>query len=225
MTLAQKLAALRKNAGLNMSELAEKVGVSRSLISKYEKGERMPGREVLILLSDFYGVSVDALLGTGVSQSVGFAKNGNIDSKKGDSFDYAKYGFLPIETKKIPFLGEVACGEPIFTEQGVESYIATGTEIQADFALRAKGDSMIGARIMDGDIVFVRSQPTVENGEIAVVLIGDEATLKRVFYYPAQQKLVLNAENPRFEPFVFIGAELETVKILGKAIAFQSDVV
>ena len=147
------------------------------------------------------------------------------NAKNVEPFDYTKYGFLPIETKKIPFLGEVACGEPIFTEQGVESYIATGTEIQADFALRAKGDSMIGARIMDGDIVFVRSQPTVENGEIAVVLIGDEATLKRVFYYPAQQKLVLNAENPRFEPFVFIGAELETVKVLGKAIAFQSDVV
>ena len=78
MTLAQKLAALRKNAGLNMSELAEKIGVSRSLISKYEKGERMPGREVLVLLSEFYGVSVDALLGTGASHSVEFEVNGDI---------------------------------------------------------------------------------------------------------------------------------------------------
>ena len=78
MTLAQKLAALRKNAGLNMSELAEKVGVSRSLISKYEKGERMPGREALVLLSEFYGVSIDALLGTGASHSVEFEVNGGI---------------------------------------------------------------------------------------------------------------------------------------------------
>lgn len=83
---------------------------------------------------------------------------------------------------------------------------------------------MINARIHDGDIVFVRSQDTVENGEIAVVIIEDEATLKRYFYYPDQSKLVLQAENPKYEPFVYCGLELQNVKVLGKAIAFQSDV-
>ena len=83
---------------------------------------------------------------------------------------------------------------------------------------------MINARIFAGDIVFVRQQDTVENGDIAVVLIEDEATLKRVFYYPEQSKLVLQAENSNYEPFVYIGEELQKVKILGKAIAFQSDV-
>ena len=83
---------------------------------------------------------------------------------------------------------------------------------------------MIGARILDGDIVFCRQQDMVENGEIAVVLINDEATLKRVYYYPEKKKLVLQAENPKYEPFVYVGEELDEIRILGKAIAFQSDV-
>ena len=83
---------------------------------------------------------------------------------------------------------------------------------------------MIGARIRDGDYVFVRAQDTVENGEIGVVIIGDEATLKRVYYYPEQQKLILLPENPAYEPLVFLGEELEEIKILGKAVAFRSTI-
>ena len=94
----------------------------------------------------------------------------------------------------------------------------------AFFCLKCKGDSMINARIYDGDIVFVRKQSMVNNGEVAVVLIEDEATLKRVFYYPDKAKLVLQAENPSFEPLVYIGEEIEQIRILGKAVAFQSDV-
>ena len=81
---------------------------------------------------------------------------------------------------------------------------------------------MIGARILDGDLVFIRSQSQVDNGEIAAVLIGDEATLKRIYYYPQQNRLMLNAENPAFAPLIYIGDELEQIKILGKAVAFQS---
>ena len=95
-------------------------------------------------------------------------------------------------------------------------------DIDADFCLRAKGESMIGARILDGDLIFIRSQPQVDNGEIAAVLIGDEATLKRIYYYPQQNRLMLNAENPAFAPLIYIGDELEQIKILGKAVAFQS---
>ena len=84
---------------------------------------------------------------------------------------------------------------------------------------------MIGARINDGDIVFCRSQSTVENGDVAVVIVGDEATLKRVYFYPEKKKLVLQSENPKYEPFVYVGEELADVHILGKAIAFQSDVI
>lgn len=131
---------------------------------------------------------------------------------------------LPISTQKIPFLGSVACGEPIYAEEDKESYIVLGTNVNADFCLRAQGDSMIGARIHDGDLVFVRKQEMVDNGEIAVVLIGDDVTLKRVYYYPESQKLMLQAENPSYAPFMFVGTELDQIRILGKAIAFQSDV-
>ena len=82
---------------------------------------------------------------------------------------------------------------------------------------------MINARIMDGDIVFIREQSMVDDGEIAAVVIEDEATLKRVYYYREENKLVLQAENPKYRPLVYSGAELDTIRILGKAVAFQSD--
>jgi repressor LexA len=84
---------------------------------------------------------------------------------------------------------------------------------------------MTGARIFDGDIVFIRSQNSVDNGEIAAVIINDEATLKRVYFYPNEEKLILSPENPRYAPLVYLGAELENIKILGKAVAFQSSIL
>ena len=131
---------------------------------------------------------------------------------------------MPIQVKRLPILGEIACGEPIYASEDHENYILAGSDIDADFCLRAKGESMINARIWDGDIVFIRAQQQVENGEIAAVIIGDEATLKRVYYYPQQNRLMLNAENPAFAPLIYIGDELRQIKILGKAVAFQSNV-
>ena len=129
---------------------------------------------------------------------------------------------FPIETHKIPLLGNISCGQPVFAEQDRESYIEAGTNIAADFCLRAKGESMIGARILNGDIVFVHKQPTVNNGEIAVVLIDDEATLKRVYF--EKNSVMLVAENPNYPPLIYTENDFHEVRILGKAIAFQSDV-
>ena len=131
---------------------------------------------------------------------------------------------MPISKRRVPLLGGIVCGEPAFAEEEFESYVAVGTNVHADYCLKAHGDSMIGARIMDGDIVFIRKQDMVENGEIAAVLIGDETTLKRVYYDPDNQVLSLVAENPRFKTLRYMGAELDQVRILGKAVAFQSDV-
>ena len=105
-----------------------------------------------------------------------------------------------------------------------ELYVEAGANIRADFCLKAKGDSMIGARIYDGDIVFIRKQEMVNNGEIAAVIIDDEATLKRVNYYPEKNLLILKAENSNYEDLVYTGEQLDHVIILGKAVAFQSDV-
>ena len=96
-------------------------------------------------------------------------------------------------------------------------------DINADFCLTAKGDSMINARIQDGDIVFIKEMPMVDNGEIAAVIIDDEATLKRVYYYPEKNKLVLQAENPKYEPWVYVNEELNEIRILGKAVYFMSN--
>ena len=121
-------------------------------------------------------------------------------------------------------IGTTACGKPITANEEKELYVEAGAEIEADFCLRAKGDSMIRARIYDGDIVFIRKQSMVDNGEIAAVVIDDEATLKRVNYYPEKNLLILKAENPDYEDLVYTGEQLDHIIILGKAVAFQSDV-
>lgn len=119
-------------------------------------------------------------------------------------------------------LGKIACGEPIFADEEHELYIDASDDIKADFCLTAKGDSMIGARIFDGDVVFIKEQPIVENGQIAAVIIGDEVTLKRWYYYQKQMKLVLQAENPKYEPLVYVNDELNNIRCLGRVISFMS---
>ena len=113
-------------------------------------------------MAEFFRVSTDYLLG-------------RTDSPAG--FD----NIFPVTKKRIPYLGEISCGKPVFAREEHDCYVAAGDDIEADFCLRATGDSMIGARILDGDLVFIKASPMVDNGEIAAVIIGDEATLKRVY--------------------------------------------
>lgn len=156
------------------------------------------------------------------------ADTSNIDGKPtiiAQSPDFVHYGNIyPIELKKFPLLGAVACGEPIYSPEDTDVYVMANADIKADFVLKARGDSMINARIYDGDIVFIKAQPVVELGEVAAVAIDNEVTLKRTYYYPNKGKLILNPENPAYEPMVFIGSELNSIRILGKAVAFQSTV-
>lgn len=124
------------------------------------------------------------------------------------------------EMRRIPLVGAIACGEPILAEENIEEYISIPKDLAGDFALTCKGDSMINARIFDGDIVYIRQQDTVENGEIAAVLIDGEATLKRFKKLP--DRIILEPENPLYDPLVFRGEEMNDVRILGKAVAFTS---
>ena len=126
------------------------------------------------------------------------------------------------EMRKIPLLGTIACGEPILATENIEDYVAIPKELPGDFALTCKGDSMINARIFDGDIVYIRQQNTIENGEIAAVLIDGEATLKRVRLF--DDHISLEPENPLYKPLVYWGEEMNLVRILGKAVAFTSAV-
>lgn len=126
------------------------------------------------------------------------------------------------EFRLVPLVGNIACGTPTLADENIEMYIKAAQNIPADFALRCKGDSMINARIFDGDVVFIHMQNDVENGEIAAVLIDTEATLKRVYKYSTH--IELRAENPTFSPLSFEGDELSNIRILGKAVAFISTV-
>ena len=121
---------------------------------------------------------------------------------------------------KVPLIGAIACGAPILADEHVEDYVDVPAHISADFALTCKGDSMINARIFDGDIVYIRQQETVDNGQIAAVLIDGEATLKRVRLF--DNHISLEPENPQYRPLVYWGEEMNAVRILGKAVAFTS---
>lgn len=128
---------------------------------------------------------------------------------------------LPMpQMRSVPLLGTIACGDPLLAQENIDGDVDLPEHIHADFALRCKGDSMINARIFDGDIVYIRQQPTVDDGEIAAVLIGEEATLKRVRLF--DDHIVLEPENPQYRPLVFWGGEMESIRILGKAVAFTS---
>lgn len=209
MTTYEKIQMLCRREGFAVSNIGDKVPgvkITRGAVSGWKKGA-VPSAAVIKAVADYFGVSVDYLLDNETTPNLSAIAN-----------------LFPIEKKKIPLLGDIACGKPIYADEDRESYVIAGTNVNADFCLRAKGDSMIGARILDGDIVFIQKADIVNNGEIAAVIIEDEVTLKRVYYYPESQKLVLNAENPKYEPLVYVDSELEQIHILGKAVAFQSDV-
>lgn len=213
MSLHDDIKQRRIELGLTMADVAQSVGVSEATISRWESGDiANMKRDKIVSLAKALHVSPSFIIGWDEPETEDIVSSNKYNN------------VFPIKTHKIPLLGDIACGEPIFASEDKESYVLAGTDIRADFCLRACGDSMINARIYDGDIVFIREQPMVEKGEIAAVIINDEATLKRVYYYPEQNKIILNPENPAYEPFVYVGEELNSIRILGKAIAFQSDV-
>lgn len=211
MTVGTVLRTLRENNKMTLEEVSKKLGIAKQTLYKYEIGiiTNIPLLKIEEL-AKIYNVSPSYITGWE-------------DEKKDNLSQYDN--IMPITTKKVPLLGQIACGKPIYANEDRESYIEAGTELKADFCLKATGDSMINARIFDGDIVFIRKQPTVENGEIAAVIIDDSATLKRVFYHPETDILELKAENPKYPVQTYTNEQLNEIKILGKAIAFQGDVV
>lgn len=132
-------------------------------------------------------------------------------------------GIYPVRKKSFPVLGKVACGEPIFAEEDHETSIMASANIDADFCLIAQGESMTGAHIDDGDIVFIRQMEVVPNGKIAVVLIEDEATLKYIEYRPEQASLILTPANPAFRTQIYTGEELNQIRVLGMAVVLQKN--
>lgn len=210
MDFGKRLSELRSELGLSQADLAKALGLAASTISMYEVGKREPDFETEEAIADYFNVDLNYLRG----------KQGQKVGRK-SIFDYENIMPLP-KTYKVPLIGDIACGSPILAEENINDYIEISEEIQADFCLRCHGDSMINARIFDGDIVFVRQQSDVDDGQIAVVIIEENATLKRVYHY--QNELQLRAENPTFPMIIKRGEELNEVCIQGLAVAFLSNV-
>lgn len=207
MDMQEKIKYLRKKYNLTLEDVAKKVGVSKSTVRKWELG----------LIANMRRDKI-AKLAKALHTTPAYLMGWNEEEM--DVFTIENIS--PIQKKSIPLLGEIACGEPIYADEQLGVFLEAGKDINADFCLIAKGDSMIGARIYNGDIVFIRKQEMVENGEIAAVLIEDEATLKRVYYDQQMGVLFLYPENPAFKTLRYTQDDLNKIHILGKAIAFQS---
>lgn len=213
-TIGSRIRNRREELGLSQDELGKRLGYkSHSSINKIELDQRNLTQSKIKAIAEALETTPAYIMGWDEPDQ-------KLDKENLKFFD----NLFPIETKKFPLIGNIACGKPILADEQFEAYIEAGANIKADFCLRAKGDSMIGARIYDGDIVFIRKQEMVDDGEIAAVLIDDEATLKRVYYDQESNVIQLFAENPQYKTMRFAGEELDHIRILGKAVALQTDI-
>lgn len=204
--MGNRIKKRRLALGMSQESLAFSVGYkSRASINKIELGKTDIGQSVIAKIANALGVEPGYLLGVDESEKTSLPP-----------------GCFPIRMNKVPLVRTIACGTPILAAENIEDHIDMPDDIHADFALRCKGNSMMGVKVQihDGDVVYIRKQNDVDNGTVAAVLIGDEATLKRV--YKQKDKLILQPENPDYSPMVYAGQELEEIRIIGKAVAFMS---
>ncbi len=208
---SSNLKQLLEERNVTQLELSKYMGVSNTTVCNYVNGLNMPRMDKIDKICQFFNISRNSLIG-----------DSDIN-KMAHMIDLTQYkNIIPIKTSKthIPLIGTIAAAKPILAEEHIEEYINLEKKIDADFALHVKGDSMINANIRDGDIVFIRKQPDVDDGEIAAVLIDDSATLKRVF--KIGDIIQLRAENSHYAPINL--DENSNVIILGKAVYRLSEI-
>lgn len=217
-TIANRIKQALKIRGIRQADLVEQTGIGKSSISTYISGAYEPKQRNIYKIAKALDVNEAWLMGQDVPMNR-------------EEYNSLPKNIFPIpKSHLIPVIGTIACGTPILAKENIEDYEPCPDYVSADFALHCKGDSMINARINDGDTVFIHKQPEVENGEIAVVEVFDgegcdeccEATLKR--FYRHGNTVTLNAENPKYPPFVFVGEEINNIKIIGKAVSFLSKI-
>lgn len=199
----------RKEIGFSAEKVAERLGVSPATIYRYEKG-------------DIEKVPVDSLAELAKILQTTPAYLMGWEDQPTPAPSPIPPGFSPMpEMVQVPLIGSIACGTPITAEQNIEQMVCVPSRWHATFTLTCKGQSM-EPRIHDGDLVAIRSQAEVENGEIAAVRIGEEATLKRVYLHPSF--IELRPENPAFESIILSREEMNSVTIEGKAIGLCRDI-
>ena len=206
MTTGERIKRRREELGLTVEEVAKRLNKHRATIYRYESDEigTLP-TDVLEPLAVVLNTTPAALLGWEVETIISNLRP------------------MP-KIVQVPRLGSIACGEPILAEQNIEGYDNVPNYVKCDFTLLCKGDSMIGARIYDGDIVCIKQQEEAQNGQIAAVLVDGEfeteATLKRVRLL--KDGIALWPENPAYEPWIFTGEDANKVHIIGIATHFIS---
>lgn len=199
-----------EQSGKNKKMISEEMNIPYTTLAEWANGNKFPRADGIEKLANYFKILKSDLL----------EEPGTTDDiYKDDIYKYENIIPIP-NTKKVPLVGTIPCGEPILAVENIECEVEMPENIHADFALRCKGDSMIDAHIYDGDIVYIRQQPIVDNGEIAAVLICEEATLKR--FYRNGDTVTLMPCNPKFNPFVYKGEQLNDMRILGKAVGFTS---
>ena len=206
VTLYDRIKSRRTELGLTVEELAHKMGYKdKSSISKIENGKADIPQSKIAAFADALQTTPAYLMGW--------------EEQPEPKKPTIPPGFEPMpKMKKIPLIGAIACGEPITAEQNIEKMVDVPENIRCDFSLTCHGDSMVDAGIHDKDVVYIRIQPEVENGEIAAVRIDGEATLKRVYYNTGT--LTLMPANPAYAPMIYTGPQLEEVHIEGKAVGW-----
>ena len=208
---ASRLSQALEVRGMKAADLSKKTKVAEGTISCYINGRYEAKQNRVQVLAESLNVNPAWIMGYDVpmeAERPAPAKKPTIPP-----------GFMPMpKMRKVPLIGAIACGDPITAEQNIEKLVDVPENIRCDFALRCKGDSMIGAGIHDGDAVYINIQPEVENGEIAAVRIGDEATLKRVYIH--QDYIELRPENPAYESIIRRKEEMNDVHIEGKAVGY-----
>ena len=216
--IAERLKTALEIRDISQSELSRKTGIGKSSISTYLTGEYEPKQKNIYKMALALNVNEAWLMGAEVPMERQETAASHIQNPIA-----ANISPLPA-MKEWQVLGATACGKPLHRELLDETILAPA-DIKADIVFRCVGDSMINARIFDGDAVFIHLQPEVENGQIAVVRVGDEYTLKRIYVF--EDYVELRAENPTVKPIILRGPELvpDNYEVVGLAVAFLSTVL
>lgn len=209
---ASRLSQALEARGMKAADLSKKTKVAEGTISCYINGRYEAKQNRVQVFAEALDVNPAWLMGYDVPMEAE-------RSQPAPAPRPIPKGFEPMpKMKKIPLVGSIACGTPILAQQNIEKIVDVPENIRCDFSLTCHGDSMEGAGIHDRDVVYIRIQPEVENGEIAAVRIGEEATLKRVYYHNGT--LTLMPANAAYAPMVYTGPELNDVQIEGKAVGW-----
>ena len=207
MSIAENIKKIRLEHGLSQAELGKIAGVSDKAVSTWELGTKIPRMGAVEKMANYFGIPKSAIVD---------------DAPAATTSRPIPPGFQPMpEMDCVPLVGRIACGTPITAEENVEQMVCVPSRWHSTFTLTCKGDSM-EPRIHDGDLVAIRSQPEVENGEIAAVRIGEEDTLKHVYLH--ENFIELRPENPAFSSIILSREDMNAVIIEGKAVGLCRDI-